>query len=107
MKTMKLSNFTRTILFAVVVLFTIFSLQSCARKMVFATSPVVPAAEGAVKLKKDRNNNYRIVLNVINLADPKRLDPPRNTYVVWAETEQNGTQNIGQLKTASGLLSKT
>ncbi len=41
------------------------------------------------------------------MADPKRLDPPKNTYVVWMETEQNGTKNIGRLNTSSGLLSKT
>ncbi|HEY1056219.1 MAG TPA: hypothetical protein VGE24_13830, partial [Emticicia sp.] len=36
-------------------------LQSCGTtKYSFITSPVVPAAEGTVKVKKDKNNNYNI-----------------------------------------------
>ncbi len=90
-----------------ILLFTIFSLQSCARKVAFTTSTVVPAAQGSVKVKKGENNNYNIELNIIRLADPKRLNPPKDTYVVWMETEQNGTKNIGQLETSTSLFSKT
>ena len=43
----------------------------------------------------------------MRLAEPKRLSPPRQMYVVWMETEQNGTKNIGQLNTSSGMFSKT
>ena len=84
-----------------------FFLQSCARKITFATSSVVPAAEGSVKVKRDNNKNYNIEINVMRLADPKRLSPPREMYVVWMETEGKGTNNLGQLKTSSGLFSKT
>jgi hypothetical protein len=87
--------------------FIIFSLASCARKMSFQTSPVVPAAEGKVKVKKDNNKNYSIDLDVKRLAEPKRLSPPRNTYVVWMETKENGTKNLGRLNTSSGLFSST
>ena len=68
-------------------------------------SPVVPAAEGVVKVKKDKNNNYNIDLSASRLADPSRLMPPRQMYIVWMETEENGNKNIGQLKTSSGLFS--
>ncbi len=84
-----------------------FLLQSCAKKIVFATSDVVPAAEGSVKVRKDKNNNYNIDLSLIRLAAPERLSPPRDTYIVWMETEANGTKNLGQLKTSSSMLSKT
>ncbi len=107
MRTFKLNNFTGSIFSAVIFLFAIFSLESCARKIAFTTSTVVPAAQGSVKVKKDKNKNYNIELSVIRLADPKRLNPPKDTYVVWMETEQNGTKNIGQLKTSSSLFSKT
>lgn len=83
----------------------IFCLASCARKVSFQTSPVVPAAEGSVKIKKDKNNNYSLELNVRNLAESNRLDPPRETYVVWIDTERNGTKNLGQIKSTSGLFS--
>ncbi|QMU26625.1 hypothetical protein HUW48_00650 (plasmid) [Adhaeribacter radiodurans] len=82
-------------------------MQSCAKKITFNTSPVVPAAEGTVKLKNDNNGNYELDLNVMHLADPKRLNPSKQLYVVWIETEQNGIKNVGQLKTSSGLFSKT
>ena len=85
----------------------IFMFSSCARKLNFTTSSIVPAAEGSVKVKKDNNNNYAIKVDVKHLAEPKRLQQPKEVYVVWIETPQNGVQNIGQLKTSSGLLSRT
>lgn len=88
-----------------IIVCTIFLLPSCSTKYAFTTSSIVPAAEGNVKVKSDKNNNYKIDLNVIRLADPARLNPPKKVYVVWMETAQNGRQNIGQLKTSSGLFS--
>ena len=93
---------------AFTILFAILMLQSCGTtKYNFSTSPVVPAAEGSVKVKKDKNSNYSIELNVKRLADPKRLSPAKEMYIVWMETEQNGRKSIGQLKTSSGLFSST
>lgn len=79
---------------------------SCARRMTFATSRVAPAAEGHVKIKKDKNNNYSVNLKVKRLTDPRRLRPSKRTYVVWMETQRDGTRNIGNLKTSSALFSK-
>lgn len=81
--------------------------QSCSNKTSFQTSSIVPAAEGTVKIKNDKNNNYLIDLEVIRLAEPERLDPPKTVYVVWMQTAQNGVKNIGQLKTSSGFMSQT
>ncbi len=93
------------VVFAMVLCAT-FLLQSCGTtKIPFSTSPVVPAAEGNVKVKKDNNNNYSIDLSVIRLADPQRLSPSQNVYVVWMETEGKGTKNIGQIGTSSSFLS--
>ncbi|HEU5053060.1 MAG TPA: hypothetical protein VFT78_08095 [Hanamia sp.] len=84
-----------------------FMLPSCAHKMSFQTSSVVPAAKGFVKVKKNQNNNYNIDLSVMHLADPSRLDPPKKLYIVWMNTEANGTKEVGQLTTSNSLLSKT
>jgi hypothetical protein len=84
-----------------------FLCMSCARKISFATSTVVPAAEGTVKVKKDNNDNYAIKVEVKNLAEPHRLPQPRKVYVVWMQTANNGIQNLGQLSTSSGLFSST
>lgn len=105
MKTMKLNNFSNSINAGFLILFATFLLQSCATKYAFSNSPVVPAAEGSVKVKKDNNNNYSVDLHVERLAEPERLSPPRKLYLVWMVTEQNGRKNIGQLKTSSGLFS--
>jgi hypothetical protein len=81
--------------------------SSCSKKISFQTSTVVPAAEGKVTVKKDDNKNYSVEVNVTNLADPKRLTPPREVYVVWLQTEDNNTRNIGQMKSGSGFFSST
>lgn len=107
MRTIQSGNFRKSLFYFTVILFTIFFLQACSKKLAFTTSTVVPAAKGSVKVKDDDNNNYKIELSIIRLAEPKRLNPSKNTYVVWMETKQNGIKNIGQLKTSSGLFSKT
>jgi len=106
MKTITLKTPKRIFSIALIFLL-VLSLASCARKISFQTSSVVPAAEGSVKVKKDKNNNYSIDLNVIRLADPKRLEPSKSTYVVWIETAENGSKNIGSLNTSSSMFSKT
>ena len=75
--------------------------------MSFSSSSIVPAARGSVKLKTDKNNNHSIDEDVLHLAPPDRLTPARKVYVVWIVTENNGTQNVGQLKSSSSMLSKT
>jgi hypothetical protein len=79
-------------------------MSSCAKKMNFQSSNIVPAAEGNVKIKKDNNNNYRVDVSVTNLAEPKKLSPPKDTYVVWIETS-NGVTNAGRMGSSSGLFS--
>jgi hypothetical protein len=83
----------------------IFTAFSCARKVTFLTSPIVPAARGFVKVKKDNNKNYLIKVEVTNLAEVSRLQPSRSTYVVWMETDEQVTKNIGQIKSSSGIFS--
>jgi uncharacterized lipoprotein YajG len=52
-------------------------LASCAQTVKFQNSSVVPAAQGNVKVKQDDNNNYRISVNIKDLADIERLDPSK------------------------------
>jgi hypothetical protein len=83
-----------------------FLFTACAEKVAFLNSSVVPSAEGTVSIKQGNNNNYDIDLNVIRLAEPERLTPPKAVYVVWMETAQSGVQNLGQLKTSTKGFSK-
>jgi len=102
---MKTINF-RNAKWNIFILFLIgFSLTSCSKKIQFANSAVVPAAQGSVKIQKDDNRNYVMEVNIINLAHPERLQPPKPIYVVWMETENAGTKNIGQLKIESSFFS--
>lgn len=88
------------------VIFAASLILSCSPKMNFAVSPVVPAATGTVKIKKDNNGNYIITVNVINLANSRNLTPSRDVYVVWVEGDGPMAKNIGQIKPSSGLFSK-
>lgn len=102
---MSIKNFTGKIILLAAILFSTFFISSCSKKMTFGTSSVVPAAEGSVKIKSDKNKNNSIDLSVQNLADPERLSPAKKTYVVWMETANDGTKNIGSLNTSSGFFS--
>ena len=84
-----------------------FSVVSCAKKITFRTSEVVPAARGEVAIKKDKNNNFVIQLQLSYLAEPNRLNPPKKTYVVWMMTEEsNNAINLGQVIGSSKLKIK-
>lgn len=102
------SNATGMIIRSSLVFFSLImltTLYSCSQKVSFQTSNVVPAAEGSVKLKKDNNDNYGIKIYLANLAEPGRLQPSKNSYVVWMETDENSTKNIGQINTSTGFMS--
>lgn len=93
--------------FGLLLSFTLVVTTACSHKIGFQTSTVAPAARGDVKVSKDKNNNYEISLDVRMLAEPNRLVQPKSVYVVWMESDQSSTQNLGQLKTDDGLFSKT
>jgi hypothetical protein len=102
----KIKNATTQNVFLIAIATTIlFCFSSCARKISFQTSSVVPAAEGTVKVTKDKNNNYKINISLSNLAEPTRLQPSKNTYVVWMLADDNKTRNIGQINSSTGFLS--
>jgi hypothetical protein len=75
--------------------------------MNFSHSEIVPAAEGSVKVKKDKNGNYALNIRLIHLAEPQKLQPPGNVYVVWMQTPEHRTQNLGQLKSSSNFLNRS
>jgi hypothetical protein len=106
MKATRLMILTKNIFIAFAVVMMISSCSSCNAQANFLTSSVVPAARGSVTVKKDKYNNYVIKVDLKNLSEAGRLQPPKNTYVVWMVTEDNITKNIGQIKTQKKFLSK-
>jgi hypothetical protein len=106
MKATKLNALTKNIFLGILTMMMIFSFSSCAIKATFSTTSVAPGAEGQVKVKRDHNNNYVVKISVDNLVEVERLQPPKQTYVVWMLTDQENTENIGQLNSSKGFLSK-
>jgi len=82
-----------------------FIITSCAQIEPFQSSSMVPGAQGKVKVKQDSNKNFDINVSINDLADIKQLDETKDTYVVWMETKQGNTVNLGQLKSSRGIIS--
>jgi hypothetical protein len=76
-----------------------------AKKVDFLSSSIVPAARGYVKVKRDINENYLIQVKISNLAEVNRLQPSKQTYVVWMITDHEITVNIGQIISSTTFLS--
>lgn len=101
--------FTRlkSVMIVLITILLVSSFSSCAKKIMFEHSSIVPGAEGSVKITKDKNSNYSIHIDVLHLAEPKRLQPAKSVYLVWMQADDNSTKNIGILNSSSSLLSKT
>jgi len=100
-----MKNFTLYLpLKTLLVICSLLMFSSCAKKLHFATSTVVPAAEGRVKYKKDDNGNYAIDVKIRTWLIQKKLTPPKDTYVLWMETDQGTVQNLGQIVSSSGFF---
>lgn len=84
----------------------LFFMSSCAKKIVFQNSPIVPAARGTITLTTDKNKNNVIDVNLQYLAEPNRLTPPMKVYVVWMSGTDNMNHNIGQVRINTGFMSK-
>ena len=105
MKTIMQNGMVKNALLGFLAVIAIFSFDSCSTKVAFLNSSVVPAARGTVKVKRDNNKNYHIQIHLDNLAEVKRLQPPRQSYIVWMESGQEAAKNIGQINSSSSLLS--
>lgn len=83
----------------------LLSLDACVTKEKFLTSPVVPAAEGTVKVKKDKNDNYVINIELVNLAEPERLQPPMKVYNVYVVSKHDVIKKMGRISSSTSLFS--
>lgn len=102
MKTTKLKIKALALVAGVVM---IFAFGSCATRNKFLTSSVLPAAQGTVQIKQDKNKNYVIKIELSNLSPSTRLTPPADAYVVWLITPDNASRNLGQLNTSTKFMS--
>ncbi len=101
---MKTNSFKFLTLVSVAGFLFIFVMSSCAVKTPFLTSAVVPAAQGTVQVKNDKNNNYVIKIEIKNLSPSNRLSPPSTAYVIWSIANDNRTQNLGQINSSDDFM---
>ena len=106
MKTKRFKVATKNIFLGILATIMIFLSTSCARKVFFITSTVVPGAQGYVQVKKDKNMNYVIQVKISDLAEVAKLQTAKDTYVVWMISDQEKAKNVGQLKSATSMFSK-
>jgi hypothetical protein len=100
MKNTKFDVRTKKLFLGTFIVIILFSMQSCVRKEKFLVSTVVPAARGYSTVKKDKNKNYIISIQLLDLAEVVRLQPTKKVYVAWIVTDHEVTQNIGRLNSA-------
>jgi hypothetical protein len=105
MEATEINTARKKIFLGILTTMAIFSFASCSRKISFLTSSIVPAARGYVKVKKDKNKNYHIKIDISELAEVNRVQPAKQTYVVWMITDQDIKKNVGQINSSTGLFS--
>lgn len=67
-------------------------------------TPAVPAAEGTVTVRTEKNGNQSVEVKVEHMAPPERAFQGASTYVVWLIPPNGGTpQNMGVLTTGEDL----
>lgn len=101
----RLNTLLKNMLIGIFAIMIVLSFDSCTRKENFLNSSIVPAARGYVTIGRDQNKNYVIKVQILNLAEVKRLQPPKQSYVVWMVTDEGTTKNIGRLNSSTGLFS--
>jgi hypothetical protein len=106
MKTKQLYQMKRNFLSGILMFAMMFLIVSCSTSESFLNSSVVPGATGDVKVKRDKNQNYVINLEVADLATVDKLQTSKQMYVVWMETERGNFENLGQMQTSTGFMKK-
>jgi hypothetical protein len=106
MKKARLNILTKKIFLLFFIAMIMVSLDSYAKKITFLSSSVVPAARGYVKVTRDKNKNYVIQVQVLDLAEVNRLQPSKHAYVVWILTDKEIINNLGRLSSQPNQGSK-
>jgi hypothetical protein len=118
MTTIKNTTHTKNIYLAVMAIFTMLLVYSCAKKNVatakaetpptetLGTAIVVPAeTKGQVQIKRDANSNYVIQISLKDLEAVNTVDPSAKAYIVWMYADKQMVKNLGQISSKTGWLS--
>jgi hypothetical protein len=77
-----------------------------AKDFSLTSTSLVPAAAGKMKVKRDRNGNTELTVEVKHLAKPSALSPARANYVVWLQPRGDSARNAGELAVNNNLDGK-
>ncbi len=113
------STQTKKILSGIIATMILFTFYSCAKKSVAvakteAPSPtetpeaiVVPVEnKGQVQIKRDATGNYIVQIKLRELEEVNKLEATsKKAYIVWINTDNEMTKNLGQINSNSGWLS--
>jgi len=97
--------FSKNILLGASAALLLLSFTTYVKKIMFLASSVVPAARGQVTIKKDKNENYVVKIKIDDLVEVKRMEPSKDIYIVWMETEELMVKNIGQIISSTRYIS--
>jgi hypothetical protein len=72
---------------------------SASKEYPMKASSSVPAAAGIVKVQRDKDNgNTKLDIRVWHLANPSRLTPPANAYLVWVRPRDGAAVKQGAIR---------
>jgi hypothetical protein len=72
---------------------------SASKEYPMKASSSVPAAAGIVKVQRDKDNgNTKLDIRVWHLANPSRLTPPANAYIVWVRPRNGAAVRGGAIR---------
>ena len=86
-------------LLVMVSLLAIWPWSSSSNEYPMKASSNVPAAAGIVKVQRDKaNGNTKLDIRVWHLANPSRLTPPANAYIVWVRPRDGAAMRTGAIR---------
>lgn len=97
--------FSRNIVLGASATLLMFSLTTYVKRIKFLTSSVIPSARGQVTIKKYNNEKYAIKIKIDELAEVKKVEPSKNMYIVWMESENLTVKNMGNIICDTGCIS--
>ncbi|SFF09576.1 hypothetical protein SAMN05216283_102647 [Sunxiuqinia elliptica] len=93
------------ILIGLLVVLLFFPSNLSAKRINFNFSTIVPTVTGYVEVKGGSNRNHYIKIKISNLDRIEKMECSELTYVLWMETDQDETENLGQLVSTPVLFS--
>ena len=72
-------------------------LHSCSSTTQLPVSDIAPAANITAKISDGDHENTEIKITARHLANPQRLSPSKNLYVVWIVTDNDLVKNVGTI----------